>query len=385
MNRLSMFAYGFIVFCFASCSPKHNKNSETNHSDLKGLQIKKHILPEADILNLKSYYLSDYYQDTTEWLYGYNFKLHALDRFNLRNGKATQLSFYTEGHSAVISPITGLMVCSPDSIWVVDATQSALLLDGDGELLRKVKLSSNLPSGQSVMVERNYAISTTDLYYDKVRHSLLFGIRNASTHPVSFGVREVFLSDSIPPVTYALQPSVEIPDIGDGDYANMNRPNITFTSDKILYNYPVESHVYVMDRKSGKTEIHEAYSRFCKNKADKCESKEDYTKWEKHGVVNPHFYEVGYLPARDMYIRLHVGEEEYNTSKKLNDILAGRKLYLTVFDNQFNILGESELATKRYSLLTGWCMTSDALLLYVDNPLSSENKEEIFEYDELRW
>ena len=121
-----------------------------------------------------------------------------------------------------------------------------------------------------------------------------------------------------------------------------------------------------MDRKSGKTAIHEAYSRFCKNKADKCESKEDYTKWEKHGVVNPHFY----LPARDMYIRLHVGEEEYNTSKKLNDILAGRKLYLTVFDNQFNILGESELATKRYSLLTGWCMTSDALLL---------------EYDELRW
>ncbi|CDB10010.1 uncharacterized protein BN744_01332 [Bacteroides sp. CAG:633] len=102
-------------------------------------------------------------------------------------------------------------------------------------------------------------------------------------------------------------------------------------------------------------------------------------------MVNPHFYEVGYLPARDMYIRLHVGEEEYNTSKKLNDILAGRKLYLTVFDNQFNILGESELATKRYSLLTGWCMTSDALLLYVDNPLSSENKEENFEYDELRW
>ena len=147
MNRLSMFAYGFIVFCFVFCSPKHNKSSETNHSDLEGLQIKKHILPEADILNLKSYYLSGYYQDTTEWLYGYNFKLHALDRFNLRNGKATQLSFYTEGHSAVISPITGLMVCSPDSIWVVDATQSALLLNGNGELLRKVKLLSNLPSG----------------------------------------------------------------------------------------------------------------------------------------------------------------------------------------------------------------------------------------------
>ncbi len=385
MNKLSMFIYGFVVFCFASCSPKQNKNTGINHSNIEGLQIETHVLPEAGILNLKSYYLSDDYQDTTEWLYGYNFKLHALDRFDLRNGKATQLSFHTEGRSAVIRPITALSVCSPDSIWVVDATQSALLLNGKGELLGKVKLSSDLSSGQSVMVERNYAISTTDLYYDKARRSLLYGIRNASTHPVSFGVREIFLADSVPPVTYALRPSVDIPDVGDGDYANMNRPNITFTSDKILYNYPVESHVYVMDRKSGETEIHEADSRFCKNKAEKCESRKDYTKWEKHGVVNPHFYEVSYLSARDMYVRLHVGEEEYNTSKKLNDILAGRKLYLTVLDNQFNVIGESELATKRYSLLTGWCITSDAVLLYVDNPLSGESKEEIFEYDELKW
>ena len=84
-----MFIYGFVVFCFASCSPKQNKNTGINHSNIEGLQIETHVLPEAGILNLKSYYLSDDYQDTTEWLYGYNFKLHALDRFDLRNGKAT--------------------------------------------------------------------------------------------------------------------------------------------------------------------------------------------------------------------------------------------------------------------------------------------------------
>lgn len=78
-------------------------------------------------------------------------------------------------------------------------------------------------------------------------------------------------------------------------------------------------------------------------------------------------------------------EKKNTIRQKTNDILAGRKLYLTVLDNQFNVIGESELATKRYSLLTGWCITPDAVLLYVDNPLSGESKEEIFEYDELKW
>lgn len=387
MNQQKALIYLFMLLCsLLACHSENNKKyAEAESSDMAELKIENIIQSESGILNLKSYYLSVCYQDTTDWLYGYNFKLHALDCFNLRNGKAAQLSFSAEGNSAVVSPITALSVCSPDSIWVVDATQSALLLNRKGEVLKKIRLPSILSSGQSIIVERNHAISTTDLYYDEIRHSLLFGIRNASTTPVSFQVCELFLSDSIPPVIYPLQPSIEIPKVGDGDYANMNRPNITFTSDKIVYNYPVESHIYVMDRKSRQTDIYEADSKYCKNKADKCESRDDYAKWEKHGVVNPHFYEVRYMPARDMYIRLHVGEEEYDTSKKLGDILAGRKLYLTAFDNRFNVIGERELASRRYSLWTGWCVTEDALLIYVDNPLSEEEKGEYLEYDKLKW
>ena len=386
MNSLKISVCIFVIgFLFSACHSGNKQNGGNRLSNIEGLKVENMIHPESGILNLKSYYLSVCYRDTTDWLYGYNSKLHALDCFNLQNGKAMQLSFSAEGNSAVVRPITALSVCSPDSIWVVDATQSALLLNRKGKKKKKIGLPSVLSSGQSIIVERNHAISTTDLYYDEIRHSLLFGIRNASTTPVSFQVCELFLSDSISPVIYPLQPSIEIPEVGDGDYANMNRPNITFTSDKIVYNYPVESHIYVMDRKSRQTDVYEADSKYCKNKADKCESRDDYAKWEKHGVVNPHFYEVRYLPARNMYIRLHVGEEEYDTSKRLGNILAGRKLYLTVFDNRFNVIGERELASRRYSLWTGWCVTENALLIYVDNPLSEEEKGEYLEYDKLEW
>ena len=38
-----------------------------------------------------------------------------------------------------------------------------------------------------------------------------------------------------------LPASVDVPHVAEGDYADMSRPNLTFTADKIVCNYPVES------------------------------------------------------------------------------------------------------------------------------------------------
>ena len=373
-----------LFFFLAACNSTDEKKVRIETSPIKDLKIENHVIPESDILNLKSYYLSTYYHDSIDWLYGYNSKLHALDCFNLKNGEATQISFKTEGTSSVIRPITGLFICSQDSIWVVDATQNAILLNRNGEVLKKIELPLGLSSGQSVMVERNYAISTTDLYYDRSRCSLLFGIRNADTNPVSFEVREIFLSDSVPQIIYPLHLSVDVPEVGNGEYANMDRPNITFTPDKIIYNYPVESHVYVMDRASGKTRVFEANSNFTRNHVAACDWK-TYADCERHRVENPHFYELRYLPDKDMYIRLHVDGQEFDATKDLGEMLARKKLYLTVFDNRFSVVGESELPSRRYDLFTGWITTSDALLLFVNNPLLEEEKGEYLEYDRIEW
>lgn len=94
-----------------------------------------------------------------------------------------------------------------------------------------------------------------------------------------------------------LPASVDVPHVAEGDYADMSRPNLAFTADKIVCNYPVESHVYVVDRRSGQTNVFEAPSRYTANKAEPCRSRTDYTQWERYRVENPHFYELMYLPA----------------------------------------------------------------------------------------
>ncbi|MCQ4947866.1 hypothetical protein NE602_27030, partial [Bacteroides cellulosilyticus] len=59
-------------------------------------------------------------------------------------------------------------------------------------------------------------------------------------------------------------------------YGIMNGINISFRVDDILYNYPVESHVYLLDRRTKKTKVVDADSRFTKNVAVKCRSRSDY-------------------------------------------------------------------------------------------------------------
>ena len=55
-----------------------------------------------------------------------------------------------------------------------------------------------------------------------------------------FKVRETFLNSMTPSVDYLLQPSVAVTNVSGRDYGNMSDLNITFTAEKLLYNYPVE-------------------------------------------------------------------------------------------------------------------------------------------------
>lgn len=366
----------------ASCLSGGRQQAEKRHGEIETLKITGIKVPETDVLNLPSYYLSVCYRDTTDWLYAYNYRAHALDLYDLRNGTLRQLPFKKEGPSAVLR-LQGLHVCSPDSIWVCDESQRALLLDGDRNVRRSVSLTEGLADGQMIVMGHNYAMSSADLCYDGSRRSLLFCVKDQSASPESFCIREVFL-DTLPAINHPLELPAEIPNVGSREYPYMGQPNVVFMPDKVLYNYPVESHVYVMDRASGKTRVFGADSNFTQNRVKAC-NWQSYADCERHRVENPHFYEVRYLPGRDMYIRLHVDGQVFDPNKNLGEMLAGKKLYLTVFDNRFSVVGESELPSGRYDLFTGWSTTSDALLLFVNNPLSKEEKGEYLEYDRIEW
>lgn len=384
VSRMNFRSYFLLLACFfflVSCQFAGNKK-EIGHEEGVKLDVKEVVIPPSDVLNLKSYYLSFVYQaDSLQMLYGYNYKIHGLDCFNLKNMQSSQITFSGDGNSAVVRPVTGLYIQSLDSIWVYDGSQRALLMDRQGQLLNAVDLRDGLTSNEQVMIDCNFAISTSKLYYDGQHKSLLYGILDTSTSPYSFKVREVFLGGSFPPVTYLLQSSVSVSDVSGGDYGNMNGINISFSDDDILYNYPVESHVYVLDRRTKQTKVVDADSRFTKNVAGKCRSRSDYSQWIRHAVENPHFYDVMYLPEKEMYARLHLGEHTFDATIDADALMDDRKLYLTLFDKEFNVVGECSLATHRYNYYTAWAATRKGVLVFVDNLMSSAMKTDKLEMD----
>jgi hypothetical protein len=71
-------------------------------------------------------------------------------------------------------------------------------------------------------------------------------------------------------------------------FTGIERDTIGDTSGKykIIYNYPVESHLYTIDREDMQRSVIQAESRYTQNIAGKCSSRTDYTKWELHGLEN---------------------------------------------------------------------------------------------------
>ena len=59
-------------------------------------------------------------------------------------------------------------------------------------------------------------------------------------------VKEVFIDEVGKMATYQLSSSKVVPDMSKG-YAYINFPYVNFVGENIVYNYPVESSIYMLD------------------------------------------------------------------------------------------------------------------------------------------
>ena len=147
----------------------------------------------------------------------------------------------------------------------------------------------------------------------------------------------------------------------------MSEPNVSFIGENIIYNYPIESHIYILNRQDGSRKTIEADSEHTPNKANKCSSKTDYSAWIKHGFENPHFYDVMYIPSLKMYVRLHAGPIDLPDANHPEEVAYKRSLYAMFFDSAFSIFRGNSSSTRnlqslyklernpiRNSLFCGW-------------------------------
>ncbi|MDR0989604.1 MAG: DUF4221 domain-containing protein [Prevotellaceae bacterium] len=358
-----------------SCAQK-GKQASTPLNRMQLMVDTVHI-PSSDVLNLKSYYLSACFQtDSSSYLYGYNYKMHALDIIDLLKRTMSQITLHKDGPNAIGRHMQSLLIHTPDSIWIYDNAQRLVLINDSGVIMRSVDLKKELKSKEMIQIDQNYAMSTSRFCYDNKRRSLLYGIEDGTTSPVSFKVRETFLDGITKSIDYALQPSALLSDIKR--YGDMGEVNISFANEEIIYNYPPESTVYTLNRTTGERRVVQAASAYTENVAAECATKE-IDIWTVHRLENIHFYDVMYLPHLNLYARLHVNGVKRNATRDWGALFSSKKLYLMLFDANFAPLGEYQLSPKRYDYSMGWGVTSNSLYLFVNNPLDevAQGSEEL--------
>lgn len=194
-------------------------------------------------------------------------------------------------------------------------------------------------------------------------------------------VEEYDLSKDTVVCSYFLKPSLLNPD-NVAEYGDLRFPNVNVVNGKIIYNYPYESTIYLLNMKTGKYSEIGAASDYTSNAAPRCDSQTDYAVWQRYGLENTHFYDVMYLPGLQMYARFHVEGKSMTASEQLTQrFLDSRTLYLMLFDADFRIIGEKKMKDHTYSLFTGWCALPDAISLFKSNSLSDSLDDEILGMD----
>lgn len=359
----------FILFlAFMSCTG-HKSGGKTDNSAV-AIEVEEIKFPPQDVLQMKSYYLSSpIHTDSADFLVGYNYRSHSLDYINLKSKSITQTVLFSEGPDAVTS-LTGIYVHTLDSIWVSDESERIFLIDNTGKIKKAINLKDNLQDTEQSMINTNHAMFTSHLYYNKMHRSLMFLVKNSSSK--TFVVRELFVDKEGEAINYELSPSSIIPDISVG-YNYMDAPNVNFTTENIIYNYPVESSIYILNIQTKQRRIITANSQYTANVVEKVEAGIDYPTLEKSRIQNPHFFDVMYIPKLNMYARLHLGEIGFDEKKEMGELMSARILYLMTFNEKMEKTGETKLSEHRYNNFTGWSASYGGIALFVDNMLDEGN------------
>lgn len=260
------------------------------------------IIPSNDILELKSYHITSPFScQNIDGIIAYNYRLHSLDLIDLYNHKEiSSIPLQREGPDGIPGRVAGIFPLSKDSIWVYDGIYM-YLLNSAGRVNEKITLEDR----ESLIINTNYAMNTAKFSYNPKRHSLLY-----LTRKDDFIVEEYDIKKRKIIKTYPLSYSIINPK-GSLLYADMDAPNVNFVDNKIIYNYPYESTIYLLDMDSGKQLLIDAPSCYTSNKAQTCNAN-GYSIWERHRIENVHFYDIMYLPECKTYIRLHIGGIDFS-------------------------------------------------------------------------
>lgn len=138
-------------------------------------------------------------------------------------------------------------------------------------------------------------------------------------------------------------------------------PLITFSRQKIIYNYPFNNRIYIYDlinQKNSSIEAKSAYTEQEVPEVSKSMDKRQISEWD---VNQLRFNQVIYDPFRNLYLRTH---------SYFNKTLKKRIYFLMIFDEKFNTLEELRLPDECH---TNYYPAPNGIMFHFRHPTDENN------------
>ena len=337
---------------------------------------RENISIPIDSETLTSYQIFSAYNDGEyNYILGYNSKLHAIDIIDVYDRLVSHVQLKEDGENGVLNQVSGIFVHSMDSIWVYSQNH-LYLIDTLGCVKNSVVLP--FPTGGFIVIDTNFSIATNKLFYHPERESIFYLTAIPTEVSAEYKVYEYNLN-SKNFQSYDLKGG-ELEKESGKKYGWKQFPNVSYTLDKIVYNFPISSNVYSIDLKTKKETATGGRSKFTSNLVSELVMPYDFQMANKHLLENIHFFELQYDYSKDVYYRLHLGSVEYVDKQNFNDAYSEKNLYMTVFNKNFEIINESDLGMGGYNCFNYWGILNDAFFIARNIPESDETN--VFQFDQ---
>lgn len=335
-----------LVITVISCS-----NDEQN--ERKILTFNEGQFDQKDFLFNQFYRIFSFNEIENQPLFfGYNENAKKIEVYNTQTGEAIKEISLAKSGPSQIQKLYSFYPHKLDSIFILDLNKISMI-DDQGEIVFSIRIHNpnsqidridfsetafyNTLDNMSPIVynnlEKSIAVPTKSLAFgrldDRYYQASLFGFLNL-----------VDLEFSAEEVTYPEQyQSVRYPN---------DKPNITFLSNKVIYNFPWSSRIFIFDKRTSKKNIIQAPSKFSKNEATPLplDAIGNQMAMGKNISSNPHYHRIIYDPYQNVYFRFHFSE--YSGKQVSGRILRGPML-LTVYDQDFNPLSETVIENHYYN------------------------------------
>ncbi len=333
------------------------------------IEIDSSLLPSYDVF----YVYSD---PKKEYFYGYNRYYHTLDIFDLDELKFDfHIQLERQGPNG-IGDVEGFFILSKDSIFIFSRHFLAVM-NHEGYFLTKIQLTKIgdykqfgelgvNPHFKAEYIQKMGKFLLYSFYPEKMRLS------GPIITSLDFNSRKLY---QLPIYNSVYHDDVE------GELGFITYLNKFYVNDELLvYNFQYESNVYTYNLLTGEKKSYGGKSRFSPGLVTPV-NKKNPDHWERHAVENPHYFHILFDPLKKMYYRFHWGMVNYSDNGRFNSFI-DKPLYLMIFNEKFEIIGEIKLPDYKYKLHS-WTITNNGILISKAHPMSKDLNENFLEFDLL--